>query len=112
MPPQYHEYPERGPGLKGLIQKWLGTFNVERQLIHINRRLRIIMSNQAELDTQVATANAKLDDLATAIQAEADQVAAFIASQPAGVDTSALNGVIDRLSAASTAVSGIFTPPA
>jgi len=112
MPPQYHEKCYQSTGLKGLIQKWLGTFNVERELRDINRRLRIIMATQEEFNTQIAAANSKLDDLATAIQAEADQIAAFIASQPAGVDTSALNGVIDRLSAASTAVSGIFEPPA
>ena len=69
------------------------------------------MASQAEFDAQVQAANDKLDALGTAIQAESDQIAAFIASQPAGVDTSALDGVVTRLGAAADSVSGIFTPP-
>jgi len=83
------------------------------------------MSAQDDFNAQIQAANDKLDAIGTdvtntqaAITAEAQQVADFIASQPAGVDTSALQGVVDRLGAAADslggtadAVGGIFTPP-
>jgi len=95
-----------------LLDRIADTTGIERQLRMINRRLDKIMSNQAEFDAQITAANEKLDALGTAVQAEADQVAAFIASQPAGVDTSALDGVVARLGAAADSVGNIFTPPA
>jgi hypothetical protein len=69
------------------------------------------MATQAEFDAQIQAANEKLDALGVAIQAEADQVAAAIAALPAGVDTSALDGVVTRLGAAADSVVNIFTPP-
>jgi len=100
------------PKLAVLLDRIADTTGIERQLRMINRRLDKIMSNQAEFDAQITAANEKLDALGTAVQAEADQVAAFIASQPAGVDTSALDGVVARLGAAADSVGNIFTPPA
>jgi ABC-type transporter Mla subunit MlaD len=100
------------PKLAILLDRIADTTGIERQLRMINRRLDKIMSTQAEVDAQVAAANEKLDALATAIQAEADQVAAAIAALPAGVDTSQFDGVNTRLSAMADSVSNIFTPPA
>ena len=96
------------------------------QLTEINRRLTQIMASQEEFDAQIAAANTSLDAIATditaisaAVTAEAQQIADFIASLPPNVDTSALTGVVDRLGVAaggladtSTAIAGIFTPPA
>lgn len=75
-------------------------------------RLDKIMANQADFDAQIQAANDKLDAIGTAISDEAKQIADFIANQPASVDTSALQGVVDRLGTVSDSVSGIFTPPA
>ncbi len=85
---------------------------IQRDIDKIKENQKIIMSNQAEFDAQIQAANDKLDALGTAVQAEADQVKAFIDSQPAGVDTSALDGVVARLGAAADSVNNIFTPPA
>ena len=99
-------------GLRELLLSLCPPSNFGHELKKIQEKLNKIMATQAELDAQVQAANDKLDALGTAIQAEADQIAAFIASQPAGLDTSALDGVVARLGAAADSVSSIFTPPA
>jgi septal ring factor EnvC (AmiA/AmiB activator) len=106
------------------LEKEFGS--IKRQLNKINRRLDQIMATQEEFDAQIAAANASLDSISTdltnisaAITAEAQQISDFIASLPAGTDTSALDGVVtrlgttaDSLSGTADAVGGIFTPPA
>ena len=95
------------------------------------------MAKQEEFDALIAQATEQLDTVseqlegiavsvnatADAVTAEAEQIAAFIAANPA-VDTSALQGVVDRLTVTSTKatevadsaddlageVSDIFTP--
>jgi len=128
MPPthQYHQtirlIHELSPELEALLVQILDQ---SRKLNKIQRSLDKIMSAQDDFNAQIQAANDKLDAIGTdvtntqaAITAEAQQVADFIASQPAGVDTSALQGVVDRLGAAADslggtadAVGGIFTPP-
>lgn len=78
----------------------------------INQLKEIIIMNQADFDAQVAAINDKLDALGVDVGAEADEIAAFIAAQPPEVDTTALAGVVDRLSALDDGIKGIFTPPA
>jgi len=125
-PTQHHQtirlIHELSPELEALLVQILDQ---SRKLNKIQRSLDKIMSAQDDFNAQIQAANDKLDAIGTdvtntqaAITAEAQQVADFIASQPAGVDTSALQGVVDRLGAAADslggtadAVGGIFTPP-
>lgn len=79
--------------------------------------------SQENFDLQVQVANEKLDDIATglttaqeAIAAEGEQIRQFIEDNPA-VNTSALDGVVARLSSASetvatlaTGIGGVFEP--
>lgn len=65
---------------------------------------------QEEFDAQIAAANTSLDDAATAVTNEAQQISDFIAMHP-GIDTSALSGVVTRLQGVATSVGNIFTPP-
>lgn len=79
---------------------------------------------QEEFNAAMDAANATLDtlvsdvsDIAAAITAEAEQIAAFIAGNPT-LDTSALagvqarlTGVADSLGTVAGSVEGIFTPP-
>ena len=65
------------------------------------------MSTQAEFDQQLVDLNAKLDAIGVTTTNEAAEVAAFIAANP-GVNTSALQGVVDRLTAANAGVDAIF----
>lgn len=74
------------------------------------RRLEIIMGRQEDFDTQITAANTALDAIAAAVAAEAQQIADFIAANPA-VDTSALSGVVTRLEAADEAIGSVFTAP-
>ncbi len=115
------------PKLYEILERVLNqNFEVHRSLHQIQEKLDLIMATQEEFDAQIAAANASLDAIATdvtnigaAVTAEAQQIADFIASQPAGVDTSALAPTVDKLNAVAAslagtadAVSGIFTPPA
>lgn len=65
---------------------------------------------QEQFDQQIAAINTKLDDIGTAITAEATQIQAFINANPT-LDTSALTAVADRLTGIDTSVGEIFTPP-
>jgi predicted PurR-regulated permease PerM len=96
--------------LSTLILTQMGS-DIFRKLNHIIKEIKIIRMSQEEFDNQIAEANQKLDGLGEAIAAERQQIADFIASQPAAVDTSALTGVLARLGGISETVSGIFTPP-
>jgi|GEM_PF-5659301 len=93
-----------------LLDKLADKTGIEHVLKSIERSLHKIMATQAEVDAKVAAANEKLDALGTAIQAEADQVAAALAALPPSVDISGFDGVVDRLGAAADGVSNIFTP--
>lgn len=88
------------------------TYEDEHVLQAINELKEILLMTQEDFDAQIADVNAKLDALGADVAAEADEIAAFIAAQPPEVDTSALSGVVDRLTALDDAVKGIFTPPA
>jgi ABC-type transporter Mla subunit MlaD len=83
---------------------------VEEKLDKIIRNTSKIMATQQEFDLQITAANEKLDALGTAVADEAAQLKAFLDSLPAGVDTSALDGVIERLGGIAESVGGIFTP--
>lgn len=67
--------------------------------------------NQEEFDAKIAQANTSLDDIATAITNETQQIIDFIASLPPNTDTSALDGVVTRLSTVSTSIGSVFEPP-
>ncbi len=71
----------------------------------------IIMNTQADFDAAIAEVNDKLDAIGVDVAAEAEEIAAFIDAQPPEVDTSALAGVVDRLSALDDGIKGIFTTP-
>ena len=77
----------------------------------ISKRLNKIIMNQEEFDAQITAANTALDEIATAITNETAQIIAYIESLPPNTDTSALTGVVDRLSTVSAAVGGVFEPP-
>lgn len=84
-----------------------------RILASLNQLKEIIMGTQADFDAKVEAINAKLDGLATGLSAaeeavhlEAEQVRQFIADNPS-VDTSALDGVAERLDTASSDVARI-----
>lgn len=66
------------------------------------------MGTQEQFDEKVAEINTKLDAIQTQISEEAQQIRDFIEANP-GVDTSALDGVVERLDGLN--VSGIFDPP-
>ncbi len=70
----------------------------------------IIMSNQAEFDSQVANLNTKLDAVSSNVLAEKAEIEAFIAAHP-DLDTSALEAVASRLDGIGVSVSDIFTAP-
>lgn len=67
--------------------------------------------NQDEFNAQIAKATEDLDAIAAAVTAETKEIADFIASLPASVDTSALDGVVTRLGGVAQSVSDVFTPP-
>lgn len=79
------------------------------QLITIFKIRRLQMS-QADFDAKIDAANEALDAIAEAIEAEADQIADFIAALPEAVDTSALDGVVARLNGVAASVSAVFEP--
>ena len=95
-------------GIIGLavIISLIGIFN---KLSQLNRRTKIIMGNQSEFDEKINRANAALENIATAIAAEAQQIREHISANP-GTDTSALEGVVARLEQVGTSVSTIFEP--
>lgn len=97
--------------LSGIALVLVVLGGISSQLKSINRRLSIIMANQAEFDAQVAALNTKLDGLAEQVTAEAQQIRDFIeANQGSGLDTSALDAIATRLD--NLNIAGIFTPPA
>lgn len=67
------------------------------------------MSNQENFDRQIESANAALETIATSITSEAQQIREYIAANQ-GVDTSALDGVVERLESVAGNVAGIFEP--
>ena len=93
------------PDLKDLLKRFCPPSDIGQQLSEILGRLNL-MPTQADFDAQVAGINAKIDTLTTAVSDEAAQVQAFIAAHP-DLDTSALQGVADRLDALSTSVAQI-----
>ena len=93
------------PDLKDLLERFCPPSDIGQQLSEILGRLNI-MPTQDDFDAQVAGINAKIDTLTTAVSDEAAQVQAFIAAHP-DLDTSALQGVADRLDALSTSVAQI-----
>lgn len=72
----------------------------------------ILIMTQKDFDDELAVVNEKLDAIGVDVAAEADEIKAFIDAQPPEVDTSALQGVADRLSTLDDGIKGIFTPPA
>lgn len=97
------------PALSRAIDRWCDS--VTRQLNEIQESLEIIMASQEEFDAKINAANTALDGIATAVAAEAQQIADFIAANPT-VDTSALDGVVTRLESVGTSVGLVFEPPA
>lgn len=81
------------------------------ELQSIGRLVKQIMSKQAQFDLQIGDINTKLDGIGSSIESERQQISDFIAANPA-VDTSALQGVSDRLSTLGDSVGGIFEPAA
>lgn len=87
--------------------------------------LKKIMGQQEEFNAKITAANEALNGIATsqgeiadAIAAEAEQIAEFIRTHP-GIDTTALDGVVTRLTTANEslatvneAISNVFEPPA
>ena len=61
----------------------------------LQKELNKIMATQVEFDAQLKALNDEIDLMSA-------DLTAFIASQPAAVDTSALQGVVDRLAALDT----------
>lgn len=102
---------EIGERLERVLRRCFGPSEPSTFEIETTRRLKIIMSNQAEFDAQIQRANAALDDIALAVAAEAQQVADFIAAHPS-VNTSALEGVVARLTSAKDSIGTVFEPPA
>jgi len=84
----------------------LSIFNQLRQL---NRRTKIIMKTQEEFDAQIAAMKESLDAIPAAIEAEGQQIRDFIAANP-GLDTSALDGVVERLGGVAESIGTVFTP--
>lgn len=95
---------EIGDNLAGILNRILTT-NHEI----ISGRLDQIMANQADFDTKITRANTALDEIATAVAAEAQQISDFIAANPS-VDTSALDGVVERLEGVNESIAGVFEP--
>jgi uncharacterized protein involved in exopolysaccharide biosynthesis len=100
---------------------------IEFRETKIQEQLARIMSQQEELDTRVAAANAKLDAIGeslgavpAAIQAETQQIQDFIASHTGStLDLAGLDGVVGRLNSVAESVAGlgaeiggVFEPPA
>jgi hypothetical protein len=72
---------------------------------------RLIQMSQEEFDQKIGQIHERFDGVTAAIAAEGQQIREFIAANPS-VDTSALQGVLDRFEGLDTSVSDIFTPPA
>ncbi len=89
-------------------------FIPNNDLKDIKRSLQNIMSAQTDFDAKITKANEALDAIGTAIAAEAQQIADFIAANPS-VNTSALDGVVSRLESVDESVNTVFdanpTPP-
>lgn len=84
------------------------------QNLIILRRLKQIMSNQAEFDAKVEQLNAATVAIGERITNEAAEVRKAIEDLSGqGVDVSALDGVVERLNGIAEAVSGIYNaePP-
>lgn len=96
-------------GLRTLFTNLFDNSKIERQLTYVLRGLEKIMKSQEEFDTQITEANAKLDDLGTAVTAETDQIKAFIEANPS-INTSGLDGVVSRLEGVASSVGTIFEP--
>lgn len=96
------------PALSRAIDRWFDS--VTRRLNEIQESLEIIMASQEEFDVKINAANAALDGIATAVAAEAQQIADFIAANPT-VDTSALDGVVTRLEGVGESIGSVFEPP-
>jgi ABC-type transporter Mla subunit MlaD len=114
---------------KQLVQELQGIrhelFHIRQEQFEIKEKLKAIMATQEEFNAQIAAANEKLDaigtdvtNIGTSITAETQQILDFLATLPAGIDTSAMDGVVTRLGAAADSlsgtadsISGIFTPP-
>lgn len=68
--------------------------------------------SQEQFDQQASRLQAGIDGAVAAIAAEGQQIRDFIASLPPEVDTSALDGIAERLEGVGTHIGEIFTPPA
>ena len=79
-------------------------------LNHIRKETKKIMSTQAEFNAKIEAVNAAITSLGSSIAAEGQQVRDFIAALPPEVDTSALDGVAERLTGLADGVAAIFVP--
>ena len=84
--------------------------SIYSHLNHIRKETKTIMSNQADFNAKIEAVNTALTNLGTKIADEAQQIRDFVAGLPDEVDTSALDGVLERLNALSESVGEIFTP--
>ncbi len=82
--------------------------SIYSNLNHIRKETKKIMSKQEEFNAKVAAINEAITGLGNKIAEEGQQVRDFIAALPPEVDTSALDGVAERLTALSAGVSEIF----
>lgn len=88
----------------------LVLFGLTRNVRTINRRVKKVMSNQAEFDRDLQEAKDEIVNVGNAILAETQQIANWIAQQPGSVDTSGIRGVTASLKALGLKVKEIFEP--
>lgn len=95
------------------------------ELYFIYQEQKRMSEKQDQFDQKISAANEKLDAISTdlakvpeAISSEADEIKRFIEENEDEVDTSALDGVVERLnnlsestSTLATNIGGIFTAP-
>lgn len=84
--------------------------SIFNHLNHIRKETKKIMSNQTDFNAKIEAVNTALTSLGTKIADEGQQIRDFIAGLPDEVDTSALDGVLERLNTLSEGVSEIFVP--